>query len=140
MASTGRNRFDPAAASRSVRSRPDAVPNQPSCFSGRIGSGKSSVAARLSHALGWPRAGFGEDLRRRIAQEGCDRDSRHALQDLGQTLVDANPDPFWADLASAGFVAGGNLILDHYLPYAPGGRTHREGAIVRGIVDARRPT
>jgi hypothetical protein len=83
------------------------------CLSGRIGSGKSSVANRLAQALGWPKAGFGDYLRMRIAQEGGNPDSRQALQDLGQSLVDADPDQFCADvLGSTGFAPGGNLILD----------------------------
>ena len=83
------------------------------CFSGRIGSGKTSITQILSTALGWPRAGFGDYLRARIAQEGGDPDSRQALQDLGQSLVDADPDGFCLDvLKSAYFQPGGNLLLD----------------------------
>jgi cytidylate kinase len=83
------------------------------CFSGRIGSGKSSVANKLAQALRWPKAGFGDYLRQRIAQEGGDPDSRRALQDLGQSVVDADPDQLCADvLGSAGFAPGGNLVLD----------------------------
>jgi hypothetical protein len=83
------------------------------CLSGRIGSGKSSVASRLGLALGWPKTGFGDYLRCRIAQQGGDPDSRQALQDLGQFLVDTDPDQFCADvLGLAGFAPGGNLVLD----------------------------
>ncbi len=83
------------------------------CFSGRIGSGKTSITQILSTALGWPRAGFGDYLRARIAQEGGDPDSRQALQDLGQSLVDADPDGFCLDvLKSANFQPGGDLLLD----------------------------
>jgi hypothetical protein len=83
------------------------------CFSGRIGSGKTSITHVLSTALGWSRAGFGDYLRARIAREGGDPNSRQALQDLGQNLVDADPDGFCLDvLKSANFQPGGNLLLD----------------------------
>ena len=83
------------------------------CFSGRIGSGKTSITQILSTALGWPRAGFGDYLRARIAREGGDPNSRQVLQDLGQSLVDTDPDGFCLDVfKSAKFQPGGNLLLD----------------------------
>src|SRR6478609_5730788 len=83
------------------------------CFSGRIGSGKTSVTDALSNALGWPKAGFGDYLRERIKREGGDSTSRQALQDLGQSLVDSDADGFCADvISSASFVPGGNLVLE----------------------------
>lgn len=82
-------------------------------FSGRIGSGKSSVAVALADELGWPRAGFGDYLRSEIARRGGDPDSRQALQDYGQSLVEDDPEAFCAAvMASAGFLPGGNLLLD----------------------------
>jgi adenylate kinase family enzyme len=83
------------------------------CFSGRIGSGKTSITQILSTALGWSRAGFGDYLRARIAREGGDPNSRQALQDLGQSLVDADPNGFCLDVLKSGdFQPGGNLLLD----------------------------
>jgi AAA domain len=83
------------------------------CFSGRIGSGKTSITQVLSLALGWSRAGFGDYLRERIAREGGDPRSRQVLQDLGQRLVDADPDGFCLEvLKSANFQPGGDLLLD----------------------------
>jgi adenylate kinase family enzyme len=83
------------------------------CFSGRIGSGKTSITQILSTALGWPRAGFGDYLRARVARDGGDPNSRQALQDLGQALVDADPDGLCLDvLKSANFQPGGNILLD----------------------------
>jgi dephospho-CoA kinase len=58
------------------------------CFSGQIGSGKSSVTTAISAALGWRRAGFGDYLRSEIARLGGDPNDRKALQNLGQKLVE----------------------------------------------------
>jgi len=83
------------------------------CFSGRIGSGKTSITQILSSTLGWARAGFGDYLRALIAREGGDPSSRQALQDLGQNLVDADSEGFClAVLKSANFQPGGDLLLD----------------------------
>ena len=83
------------------------------CFSGRIASGKTSITQTLSTALGWPRAGFGDYLRTRIAREGGVPNSREALQDLGQSLVDADPDGFCREVLKSGnFERGGYLLLD----------------------------
>jgi cytidylate kinase len=83
------------------------------CFSGQIGSGKSSVSAAVAQALGWPRTGFGDYLRAAIARRGGDPNDRQSLQDLGQTLVDADPDAFCRDvLAAGGFTPGDDFIVD----------------------------
>jgi adenylate kinase family enzyme len=83
------------------------------CFSGQIGSGKSSVSAAVAQALGWPRTGFGDYLRAAIARRGGDPNDRQSLQDLGQTLVDADPDAFCRDvLAAGGFTPGEDFIID----------------------------
>lgn len=83
------------------------------CFSGRIGSGKSSVTERLAIALDWPRAGFGDYLRGRLAKEGGDPTSREALQDLGQLLVDADPDLFCSNVLTSGdYAPGMSMLLD----------------------------
>lgn len=83
------------------------------CLSGRIGSGKSSVAAGLCDKLGWARAGFGDYLRKEIARRGGDPSSRQALQDLGQSLVEKDAVAFCrAVVSDAGFVPGGDLVID----------------------------
>jgi dephospho-CoA kinase len=83
------------------------------CFSGRIGSGKSSVTEALQQALGWKRAGFGDYLRQLIAESGGDPNSRKVLQDLGQSLVESEPDAFCgAVLASGRFRQGEPFLLD----------------------------
>jgi hypothetical protein len=66
------------------------------CFSRRIGSGKSSVTQTLANALRWPRASFGDYVRARVAERGGDPSSRKELQNLGQTLVEADPSGFAA--------------------------------------------
>ena len=83
------------------------------CFSGQIGSGKSSVSAAVAQALGWQRTGFGDYLRAEIVRRGGDPDDRQSLQDLGQTLVCADPEAFCRDvLAAGGFNPGDNFIID----------------------------
>lgn len=83
------------------------------CFSGQIGSGKSSVSAEVAKALGWRRTGFGDYLRGEIARSGGDPDDRQSLQDLGQTRVDEDALAFCRDVLSAGgFRQGENFVVD----------------------------
>jgi hypothetical protein len=83
------------------------------CFSGRMTSGKTSVTAALAQRLGWRRAAFGEYVRAQLARQGGDSAPRETLQNLGQSLVDADPEGFVrAVLASAGFIPGDNLLID----------------------------
>lgn len=83
------------------------------CFSGQIGSGKSSVSAAVAEALGWRSTGFGDYLRKEIARLGGDPTDRKALQDLGQQRVEADSAAFCRDvLEDAGFQPGDNFIVD----------------------------
>ena len=83
------------------------------CFSGQIGSGKSSVSTAVAQALGWGRTGFGDYLRSEIARLGGDPDARQVLQDLGQKRVDDDPVAFCRDVLSAGgFRSGDNFVID----------------------------
>ena len=83
------------------------------CFSGKIGSGKSSVLAALGNKLHWKRTGFGDYLRAEIVKAGGDPSSREALQDIGKRLVESDPDGFCrAVLAYGDYQAGDNLFLD----------------------------
>lgn len=83
------------------------------CFSGRIGSGKTSVTRALSGRLGWRRAAFGDYLRDRIGREAGDTSDREALQELGQRLVDTDAALFCRDvLAHAGYIQGESLLVD----------------------------
>lgn len=83
------------------------------CFSGQIGSGKSSVSAAVADVLGWRRTGFSDFLRTEIARGGGDPASRQALQDLGQQRVDHDPEAFCRDvLRAGGFQPGDNFVID----------------------------
>lgn len=83
------------------------------CFSGRIGSGKSSVSLALAEALGWRRASFGDFLRGEIRRLGGDPSDRQTLQDLGQQRVDSDAPAFCRDvLAAGGFLPSDHLIVD----------------------------
>jgi len=83
------------------------------CFSGQIGSGKSSVSTAVAAALGWRRTGFGDYLRGEIVRSGGDPNDRKALQDLGQQRVDTDAVAFCRDvLAAAGFTPGDDLVID----------------------------
>lgn len=88
------------------------------CFSGQIGSGKSSVSHAVAEALGWQRTGFGDYLRAEIERAGGDPSSRQALQDLGQQRVETDAEEFCrAVLEAGGFVPGTDFIVDgirHY--------------------------
>jgi len=82
------------------------------CFSGQIGSGKSSVSVAVATALGWSRTGFGDYLRVGIVQAGGDPHSREALQ-LGQRLVEADPEEFCRSvLTDGGFKPGEDFLID----------------------------
>lgn len=83
------------------------------CFSGQIGSGKSSVSTAVAAALGWRRTGFGDYLRHEIVRSGGDPNDRQALQDLGQQRVETDAAAFCRDvLAAAGFTPGDDLVID----------------------------
>lgn len=83
------------------------------CFSGQIGSGKSSVSTAVADALGWRRTGFGDYLRGEVARSGGDPEDRKALQDLGQARVDADAVAFCRDvLAAGGFYPGEDFVID----------------------------
>lgn len=82
-------------------------------FSGQIGSGKSSVSRALAARLNWPRASFGDYLRKLAAEQGRDPNSREVLQDLGQSLVEHDSRAFCrAVLSSGGFAPTTNMLVD----------------------------
>lgn len=83
------------------------------CFSGQIGSGKSSVSTAVATALGWKRVGFGDYLRSEIAKIGGDPNDRKALQDLGQQRVATDAMAFCRDVLTAvEFVPGEDIVVD----------------------------
>lgn len=83
------------------------------CFSGQIGSGKSSVSTAVAETLGWSRTGFGDYLRAEIMRLGGDPSSREALQDLGKKRVEEDAGAFCRDvLTSGGFRPGDDFVID----------------------------
>ena len=57
------------------------------CFSGRIGSGKTSVSRAVAHTLGAAWTGFGDFVRASASAAGLDSSSREVLQELGAKLI-----------------------------------------------------
>jgi AAA domain len=101
---------------------PDLASDEPSVlmpvgfaisFSGRIASGKTTITQSLSELLGWRRVGFSDYLRHVLKESGNTTPTREQLQDLGQSLVTADPDQFCRNVLLLGdFVPGGNILLD----------------------------
>lgn len=85
----------------------------PIAISGRIGSGKSTVAQELAALLGWPDASFGNYVRS-VAEERGLKPDRPVLQDLGQELIDERGfDVFVTDvLAAAGIKPNRPFVIE----------------------------
>lgn len=62
-------------------------------ISGRIASGKSSLADALAKKTGWPLASFGAYVRVEAVRRGLSA-SRESLQAVGAELVESGPDAF----------------------------------------------
>jgi len=62
-------------------------------FAGRIASGKSAVSVAVAEHYSVARVSFGDAVRREAKRRGLS-DSRGALQDLGDELIDAGWDAF----------------------------------------------
>ena len=83
------------------------------CFSGKIGSGKTSISCAVARWLECGRTSFGGYLRDAIARRGGDPDCRESLQDLGQSRIEQDTESFCRDvLAAGGFVPGEDFVLD----------------------------
>ena len=83
------------------------------CFSGKIGSGKTSTSRAVASALGCRRASFGGYLKDEVARRGGDPDCRESVQDFGQSRIEQDAELFCRDvLASGGFAPGEDLVLD----------------------------
>lgn len=82
-------------------------------FSGRIGSGKSTISHAVADALGWTRASFGDYVREVARTRGCDVESREVLQEIGNSLIAQGWRGFCLDvLASASWLPGKPFIVD----------------------------
>ena len=83
------------------------------CFSGKIGSGKTSTSIAVAEALGCGYIGFSSHLRNAVAAVGGDPDCRESLQDLGQRRIEQDADMSCREvLADGGFVPGEDFVLD----------------------------
>lgn len=82
-------------------------------LAGAIGSGKTTLARALADRLGWPAASFGDYVREQARRRDLDPGSRKVLQDLGQSLVEADPERFLAEaLAWMNYDATAGIVLD----------------------------
>jgi cytidylate kinase/transcriptional regulator with XRE-family HTH domain len=82
-------------------------------FSGKMGSGKSTLSEHVAKALDWKRASFGDYVRKVAKDEGLDEDSRDVLQELGARLVKSDPEEFCRDvLAEFDWRSGEPLIVE----------------------------
>jgi dephospho-CoA kinase len=80
--------------------------------SGRIGSGKTSLAVVLAERLDCPRASFGDYVRSVATDRGLDASRRDVLQALGDQLIANGWDTFCAAvLRFAGYTAG-SVVVD----------------------------
>jgi dephospho-CoA kinase len=80
--------------------------------SGRIGSGKTTVASGVANALGWKRASFGEFVRAVARSQGLD-DRREVLQEVGARLVEKGTADFCRSLlAHFHWESGEPLVVD----------------------------
>lgn len=83
------------------------------CFSGKIGSGKTSTSMAVAEALGCDYTSFSSYLRNVVAALGGDPDCRESLQDLGQSRIEHDADLFCREvLAAGGFIPGKDFVLD----------------------------
>jgi transcriptional regulator with XRE-family HTH domain/cytidylate kinase len=81
-------------------------------FSGKIGSGKTTLSQQVADALGWRRASFGEYVCTFALSQGLEV-SRDVLQELGESLVARGPDDFCKTvLAHFGWNSGEPLVID----------------------------
>lgn len=96
-------------------------------FSGKLGSGKTTISKATAASLGWLRVGFGDYVRQVVCGRGL-KITRENLQAVGTELLEANPRSFCqAVLSSGGWAAPQHLIID-------GLRHTRTIGIIRDLV------
>ena len=84
------------------------------CFSGRIGSGKTSVSRLIADSVNGSWTGFGDFIRAHAEAESLDSASREILQDLGQRLLSTHG-PRWLCeqvIARTNWSGSGVLVVD----------------------------
>ena len=64
------------------------------CFSGLIGSGRTSISSAVAYRLKLDRTGFGDYLREQLSKVSEGPVTRSDLQDFGQDLVESDPKKF----------------------------------------------
>jgi dephospho-CoA kinase len=79
---------------------------------GRIGSGKTTLAAELADQIGCPRASFGEFVRSVALTRGLDSTDRTILQDLGEELIANGWTPFVEAVLQQADYSSGPIVID----------------------------
>jgi dephospho-CoA kinase len=79
---------------------------------GRIGSGKTTLAAELASRLDCTRASFGDYVRFVAEDRGLDATRREVLQNLGDELIRDGWRPFCEAVLQHAHYAGGSIVLD----------------------------
>jgi cytidylate kinase len=84
------------------------------CFSGRIGSGKTTVSIEVAKRLGLPRASFGDYVRSAATSKGLDSTAREILAPLGEQIIEElGWDEFCRRvLQASGWDGSSGLIVD----------------------------
>jgi dephospho-CoA kinase len=81
-------------------------------FSGKLGSGKTTISNATATALGWPRVAFG-DYVRKVVREKALAETRENLQKVGTEILEADPRGFCdAVLSSGTWTREQSLIID----------------------------
>src|SRR5437764_382109 len=80
--------------------------------SGKIASGKSTLASTFANEVGWPYVSFGDYVRQIARQRGLE-DTREVLQEIGDELIRQNLEGFCRSvLAQADWKPGQPLVID----------------------------
>jgi dephospho-CoA kinase len=81
-------------------------------FSGKIGSGKTTISSGLARSMGCHRVSFGEYVRGVVCQRGL-LESREVLQSVGESLLMKDAEGFCrAVLAQANWECGHSVVID----------------------------
>jgi dephospho-CoA kinase len=81
-------------------------------FSGKLGSGKTTIINATASALGWPLVGFGDYVRKVVRERGLEG-TRENLQAIGTELLERDSCDFCkAVLSSGGWTRGEPLLID----------------------------